>query len=344
MGTAPLNERGGVARKRRPTAHDVAQAAGVSQSAVSRCFTPGASASPAVRKKVVEAAKRLGYRPNAMARTIITRRSGLVAIVVAVDTNLQYPEALSELSRALSRSGRRIMLFAIDTMNEVDAVVDQIWSYQVDGVVALVSLTDTQIGLLEDHDVPVVLYNRLPGKRLVSSVTCDHAMCGQLLAGHLIDAGHRRFALIHGPAHSSVASERMGGVAATLAAAGIGDILEARGDYTYDSGVAATRELGGQGSLLGSAIVAANDMMALGALDEARFGFDLSVPGETVVAGFDGIGAARWRSYDLTTVRQPLQRMAEAAAAMIAERVNLGLVGERRVFPGELVVGATAPD
>jgi len=322
----------------------VARAAGVSQSAVSRCFTPGASASPAVRKKVVEAAKRLGYRPNAMARTIITRRSGLVAIVVAVDTNLQYPEALSELSRALSRSGRRIMLFAIDAMDEIDAVVDQIWSYQVDGVVALVSLTDTQIGLLEDHDVPVVLYNRLPGKRLVSSVTCDHAMCGQLLGQHLLDGGHRRFALIHGPAFSSVASERMAGVATTLAAAGVTDIVEARGDYGYDSGVVATRELATRANLRGTAIVAANDMMALGALDEARFGFKLGVPHETVVAGFDGIGATRWQSYDLTTVRQPLQRMAEAAAAMIAERVNSGLVGERRMFPGELVVGATAPD
>lgn len=342
MGTLPLNDRGGAARKRRPTAHDVAQAAGVSQSAVSRCFTPGASASPAVRKKVIEAAKRLGYRPNAMARTIITRRSGLVAIVVAVDTNLQYPEALSELSRALSRSGRRIMLFAIDTMDEVDAVVDQIWSYQVDGVVALVSLTDTQIGLLEDHDVPVVLYNRLPGKRLVSSVTCDHVMCGQLLAGHLLELGHRRFALIHGPAQSSVATERMAGVATTLAAAGVVDITEARGDYTYDSGVAALADLGARLDLHGSAVVAANDMMALGALDEVRFGFQLGVPEEVVVAGFDGIGAARWRSYDLTTIRQPLQRMAEAAAAMIADRVNAGLVGERRMFPGELVIGTTA--
>ena len=208
------------ARRRRPTALDVALAAGVSQSAVSRSFTPGASVSPAVRARVLTAAKALGYRPNAMARAIMTRRSGLVAIVVAVDTNLQYPEALSELARALSRSGRRIMLFAIDAMREVDAVVDQIWSYQVDGVVALVGLTDAQVALLEDHDVPVVLYNRLPGRRVVSSVGCDHDGCGRLLAEHLLGLGHRRFAVVHGPLHSSVASERLGGVAAALAAAG----------------------------------------------------------------------------------------------------------------------------
>ena len=343
MDSAPLTERGsGSARKRRATAHDVAVAAGVSQSAVSRCFTPGASASPAVRSKVVEAAKRLGYRPNAMARTIITRRSGLVAIVVAIDTNLQYPEALTELSRALGASGRRVMLFAIQTMAEVDAVVDQIWSYQVDGVVALVSLTDAQIGLLEDHDVPVVLYNRLPGKRQVSSVTCDHAGCGRLLAAHLHDAGHRRFALIAGPVHSSVSTERLAGVAAELRERGIDRVAGAQGDYSYDSGVAAARALAADADLRGMTLVAANDMMALGALDHVRFALGLRVPRDTVVAGFDGIGAARWQSYALTTVRQPLQRMAEATAAMIADRVNAGLVGERRLFPGELVVGTTA--
>lgn len=325
-------------RRRRPTAVDVAAAAGVSQSAVSRAFTPGASVSPGVRARVVTAATALGYRPNAMARAIMTRRSGLVAIVVAVDTNLQYPEALSELSRSLSKSGRRIMLFAIDAMAEVDAVVDQIWSYQVDGVVALVGLTDAQVALLEDHDVPVVLYNRLPGRRVVSSVGCDHDGCGRLLAEHLLARGHRRFALIHGPAHSSVATERLAGVAAALTDAGVGDVVATRGDYSYASGVAAVDALGGA-ALTGRAVIAANDMMALGVLDEARITLGLAVPGDVAVAGFDGIGPTRWLGYRLTTVRQPIRRMAEATAIMVAERVDGSSVSERRSFAGELIVG-----
>ncbi len=329
-------------RKRRPTAHDVALAAGVSPSAVSRCFTPGASASPGVRKKVVAAATRLGYRPNAMARTITTRRSGLVAIVVSVDTNLQYPEALTELSRALSRSGRRIMLFAIDAMAELDAVVDQIWSYQVDGVVALVSLTDAQVDLLEDHDVPVVLFNRLPGRRLVSSVTCDHLDCGRRLARHLVGIGCRRFGLIDGPEASSVSRERMAGVTAELAERGIAAPVLAHGDYSYESGVEAARQVAAEVDVTGMAIIAANDMMALGAMDYFRTDMGLQIPAQVAVAGFDGSGAARWRSYDLTTVRQPLQRMAEAAVAMIADRVDAEPAGERRLFPGELILGRSA--
>ena len=325
-------------RRRRPTAVDVAVAAGVSQSAVSRAFTPGASVSPGVKARVLTAAAAMGYRPNAMARAIMTRRSGLVAIVVAIDTNLQYPEALSELARALSRSGRRIMLFAVGEMPEVDAVVDQIWSYQVDGVVALVGLTDAQVALLEDHDVPVVLYNRLPGRRVVSSVGCDHDGCGRMLAEHLLGLGHRRFALVHGPPNSSVANERLGGVVAALTAAGVDDVVGTRGDYGYASGVAAVRALGGA-ALRGRAVVAANDMMALGALDELRITLGLDVPGEVAIAGFDGIAAAGWLGYRLTTVRQPIRRMAEATAAMVAERVDGSGVSERRSFAGELIVG-----
>ena len=325
-------------RKRRPTAIDVARVAGVSQSAVSRSFTPGASVSRAVRDRVLAAATALNYRPNAMARAIMTRRSGLVAIVVAVATNLQYPEALSELARALSRSGRRIMLFAIDTMREVDAVVDQIWSYQVDGVVALVDLTDAQVALLEEHDVPVVLYNRLPGRRIVSSVGCDHVGCGQLLAEHLLGLGATRFALIDGPPHSSVAIERVAGVLGALASAGIAEPARAAGDYSYESGVAAVAALGGAG-LAGCALVAANDMMALGALDALRTTYGLAVPDAVMVAGFDGIGAARWIGYRLTTVRQPIRRMAEATAVMVAERVEGSSQAERRAFAGELIVG-----
>jgi len=325
-------------RKRRPTAIDVARAAGVSQSAVSRSFTPGASVSHAVRQRVLAAATALNYRPNAMARAIMTRRSGLVAIVVAVDTNLQYPEALSELARALSRGGRRIMLFAIDAMREVDAVVDQIWSYQVDSVVALVDLTDKQVSLLEEHDVPVVLYNRMPGRRIVSSVGCDHVGCGRLLAEHLLGLGATRFALVDGPVHSSVATERLEGVVTELQRVGIAAVVRAPGDYSYDSGVAAVAALGGA-ELAGAALIAANDMMALGALDALRSNYGLQVPAQVMVAGFDGIGATRWIGYRLTTVRQPIRRMAEATSVMVAERVEGSAQAERRAFAGELIVG-----
>ena len=192
--------------------------------------------------------------------------------------------------------------------------------------------------MLEDHDVPVVLYSRLPGRRQVSYVSCDHAACDRILAAHLLEVGHRDFALVHGPAASSVAVERMAGVADELRAAGLDGFAAARGDYSYGSGVEAARQLAAARDLNGVALIAANDMMALGALDHLRFALGVKVPAQAVVAGFDGIGAARWRSYDLTTVGQPLQRMAQAAAAMIAERVNAEPVGERRIFPGELIL------
>lgn len=322
----------------RATSADVAAAAGVSQSAVSRAFTPGASVSADARARVAAAAASLGYRPNAMARAVSTRRSGLVAIVVAIDTNLQYPEALSELARSLSKSGRRIMLFAVDAMTEVDAAIDQIRSYQVDCVVALLNLSDTHVALLEDHDVPVILYNRLPHRQVVSSVGCDHGGCGRLLAKHLLSLGHRSFAFVQGPPQSSVGVERLNGVAGALADAGVGDVVTAIGDFTYFSGVAAVSALGGR-ALIGRAVVAANDMMALGALDELRITLGMQVPSEVAVAGFDGIGASDWLGYRLTTVRQPIRLMADATSAMVADRVAGNSVFERRVFTGFLAIG-----
>jgi DNA-binding LacI/PurR family transcriptional regulator len=97
----------------RPTSYDVAQRAGVSQSAVSRCFRPGSSISPKTRARVVAAAADLGYFPNAMASGLITRRTNLVAVLISNLTNLYYPEVLAEITRRLSERGIRVLLFTL---------------------------------------------------------------------------------------------------------------------------------------------------------------------------------------------------------------------------------------
>lgn len=332
------------ARKSRARAVDVATAAGVSQSAVSRTFTPGASVSDEVRGRVLKAAKRLNYRPNAMARAVTTRRSNVLGIIEAIDTNLHYPEVLAELSRAIAKRGMRVMLFTLDRMTEIEDVVDHIWSYQVDGVVALVGLEDRHVRLLEEHGVPVALFNRRPGDYAVSAVTCDHRACGRMIAQRLLHAGHRRFGLIDGPEASSVARERLDGVREALAAAGPGrgEIASARGDYSYTSGHAAMATLLAGAGGRPDAVVAANDMMALGALDHARHVARLDVPAALAVTGFDGIGPTRWDSFRLTTVRQPVMRMADATISVLCERIDdPTMLPELRVLPGSIIDGDT---
>lgn len=328
-------------KPRRGTSYDVARAAGVSQSAVSRAFRPGASVAPATKARIMAAAERLGYRPNAIAQSLITRRSHLVAVVISNLTNLHYPEVLAELTRTLSERGMRVLLFTLRQESEVDDVLDQIWRFQVDGAIVAARLKPKQLKLFAEESVALVLYNRDCLELPVASVSCEFAAGEHLLVDGLINAGCKSFAILGGPADSSVGEARVSGARERLLKAGFADIPFDRGDFSYEGGRAAT------GRLLGShrldAIIAVNDGMALGSMDAARLDHRLDVPGDISIVGFDGVGPAFWGSYQLTTVRQPVQRMAAAAVAMVMERIeNPALGAERRTFSGDLVRGATA--
>src|SRR4028119_137426 len=148
-------------RPRRPTSYDVAQLAGVSQSAVSRCFRPGNSLSAEKRKVILKVAAKLGYEPNVFASSLITKRSNLVAVLISNLTNLYYPQVLAELTQRLDAQGIRVLLFALQNEADVGKVLPQIWRYRVDGAIAAARLSAEQLVQFERHQVPVVLYNRL---------------------------------------------------------------------------------------------------------------------------------------------------------------------------------------
>lgn len=322
------------------TSYDVAQRAGVSQSAVSRCFRPGASVAPATRARILESARALGYQPDAIARTLITRRSGLVAIVISNLTNLHYPEVLSQLTARLSDREIRVLLFTLATESEIDETLDQLWRYRVDGLICAARLSGDQIRALAARGVATVLYNRVSDEAAVAAVSCEFARGETLLVDGLVASGCRAFGIIGGPADSTVGEARVEGALERIAVAGLPAPPVDRGDFSYDSGRAAFARLWAAGPL--DAIIAANDTMALGAIDAARAA-GIAVPETLSVVGFDGVAAAAWGAYRLTTVRQPVDRMAAAAVAMLIDRIsNPALGAERRLFSGDLVPGMTA--
>lgn len=324
----------------RGTSYDVARVAGVSQSAVSRAFRPGASVAPETRARIYAAAKTVGYRPNALAEALITRRSNMAAVVISNLTNLYYPEVLAELTLCLSGRGMRVLLFALKAESDIDHVLDQIWRYQVDGAIVAARLSSAQLGAFQEQGVPVILYNRASDVAPVSSVCCEFAAGERALVDRLVMAGCRRFGIIGGPADSTVGEARVEGALARLAAAGIGDVPVTRGDFSYEGGRDAALGLLRAGRF--DALIAANDVMALGAMDAARLECGLRVPDDLSVVGFDGVAPALWRSYRLTTVRQPVRRMAAAAVDMLMERIADSAIGvERRVFSGDLIEGTT---
>ena len=153
---------GGMMERSKVTSAEVAARAGVSQSAVSRVFTPGASASRRTVEKVRAAAAELGYRPNVLARAMVSGKSRIIGLVVAYLDNQFYPLALELLSNALQARGYHILIFtATNSIDDADAVVEEMMDYQVDGIItASVSISSTLAGRAKAAEIPVVLFNR----------------------------------------------------------------------------------------------------------------------------------------------------------------------------------------
>lgn len=325
-----------------PTSYDVAQRAGVSQSAVSRCFRPGSSISAKTRARVIAAARELGYHTNAMASGLSTKRSNIVAVVISNLTNLYYPEVLAELTRRLSDRGFRVLLFALETESDVDAMLDQIWRYRVDGAIIAARLAPKQLREFSKRRVPVVLYNRFGDGEAVSSVCCDSIGGERQLVERLFATGHECFGVISGPADSYVSQQRVLGAVERLRELGHAATI-VDGAFDYDSGGRGLRELLEQTNSRLDALICANDLMAIGAIDCARTEFGLAVPGDLSIVGFDGVAPAHWASYRLSTVRQPVRQMTEAAVLMVLERIgDFSLSPEVRTFAGSLVEGGSA--
>ncbi len=327
--------------KRHVTSYDVAIHAGVSQSAVSRCFKPGASVSKKMRERVMASVKELGYKPNAIARGLITRRSNMVAVVVS---NLNfYPEVVSELSARFTERGVHVLLFTIDHESDVSRTLDQVWQYQVDGVVVAAHLTPEEIAAFEERNVPLVFYNRSYEDVQVSSVSCDQVEGERALINLLLQRGdHQSFAIISGPPDSVVSMQRTRGALDRLRENGINDVIQVTGDYSYESGRRAVQQVIDERGNAPDAVICANDMMAFGAMDELRYHLELDVPGDVSVVGFDGVRVASWSSFDLATIAQPVESMTEAAVSMLMDRVdNHDLPPEKRLFSGVLRQGST---
>ncbi len=182
--------------KKAATSFDVARVAGVSRSAVSRTFTAGASVSTDMRARVMEAAEQLSYRPNAIARSLITQRSNIVGLVVAEITNPFYSAVLETISEKLQQNGQHVLLFSVAQAHDIDQALPALLQYQVDGVIITSALFSSEVVYrCAEVGRPVVLFNRYVPGAGVSAVCTDNVGGGRMIADEMIDAGYRRLAL-----------------------------------------------------------------------------------------------------------------------------------------------------
>jgi len=330
--------------KSKVTSAEVARLAGVSQSAVSRVFTPGASVSDKTADKVRSAANELGYRPNVLARSLITGKSRIIGLVVAYLNNQFYPEVLEKLSHGLQAEGYHVLVFmAPQTASNMDQVLEEILDYQVDGIVlAAVAMSSELASRCRAAGVPVVLFNRTQDNDYLSSITSDNVAGGRKVAEHLVACGYQQIAYIAGWEGASTQRDRETGLLQGLSAAGLELYTREQGEFNFEQAKVAARRMF-MVDAPPQAVFVCNDHMAFAVLDVLRSELGLKVPEDVAVVGYDDVPAAAWAAYHLTTVRQPANRMVDETIRILLEQIaQEDKVKTRRVsLDGPLVVRGT---
>ena len=320
------------------TAMDVARLAGVSQSAVSRVFTHGASASKATVEKVRSAAQQLGYRPDPLARAMITGRTRIIGLVVAYLDNQFYPVVLELLSRALQARGYHVLVFMAENSTErVAEVMQELLDYQVDGIItASVAMTNDLTTRCSAAGIPIVMFNRGQDDDRLSEVTSDNIAGGRRAARHLIETGHRRIAHVMGWQGSSTGRDRAEGFRQALRDEGLEPVAMIDGMYSRDVASDAVRAMF-SGNEKPDGIFVSSDHMAFAIMDTLRFELGLSIPDDVSVVGYDDVPMAAWPSFNLTTIRQPVRRMVEATVDILLNQIEGESAPNRIRIDGPLV-------
>lgn len=310
-------------RKTKVTSVDVARRAGVSQSAVSRAFsrTPTQSGvSPETKKKILKAADELGYRPNAIARSLITQRSNIIALLFSYLDNQFYALALEKLCIELQKTGYHALVFMMPSTDEgVQDTIDRLLEYQVDGIItASVELSSSLVEFCARHDIPVVMFNRSQEQDSVASVTTDNVAGGRMAARHLVETGHHRIALLSGWQRSSTSRDRKFGFEAELRENGQDVFAHEIGHFDLArTGEAIRTMFGDTQGARPDALFALNDYMAIEAISILRSKLNVKIPEELSVIGFDDIPMAAMPEFALTTLRQPVNNMVANAVRQI---------------------------
>ncbi len=275
----------------------------------------------------MQAASELGYRPNALARSLITQKSKMVALLFSYLDNPFYALALEKLCLELQGQGYHALVFMMpDTAEGVDETVSELLEYQVDGIItASVELSSTLCEFCLGQNIPVVMFNRVQDDDRLSSVTTDNVAGGRLAARHLLETGHRKIALMAGWQRASTNRDREFGFRAELQAQGVELFDYATGHFHLGKTREATRALLQKPEdERPDGVFIANDYMAIEAMSLIRSELDLRIPEDVSIIGFDDIPLAAMPEFSLTTLRQPIDQMVPNAVRLMAEAIDNG--------------------
>ena len=324
---------------------DVAKLAKVSTATVSRALTLPHKVKARTLERVQQAACTLGYVAHGAARALASRRTHTIGAVVPTLENAIFANTTQALQRTLDAAGYVLLLASHDFDADIEARVTRtLIERGVDGLVLLGTTHHPDIyRMLEPHNLPYVLTWAFDESGNHPCVGFDNRAAGMCIANHLLDLGHRRFAMISGiTAHNERAQERLAGVREALSARGIalsnGAVIEK--PYTHGGGREGLREVL-KGNEPPTAVICGNDVLAIGAIAECH-AQGLKVPDDISITGFDDMEMASLISPALTTVRFPTAEMGVYAANHLLARLDDQAVELRNKLPTELIVRASA--
>jgi DNA-binding LacI/PurR family transcriptional regulator len=328
------------------TIQDVARAAGVAASTVSRYLNGQLKVSPATEAKVLEAVADLGYVPNATARNLARGRSGVIGFVVPEISNPYFGAIADHVVEEVERHGRLVLLCSHRSQSvKQSSYIELLASGAIDGMLYLGSFrSNERLAVAIAEGLPVVVVDEpIAGLPPVPTVVMDDYAGGYQATSYLVALGHRRIAFVSGPAELGSVQERYRGYLDALCKAGIETEGQVRlsGQFTEQFGVSALPHLLAAAQPPTAAFVA-SDYIALGVISAAE-AHGIAVPGDLSIVGFDDIRFSQYVRPRLTTVRSPLDRLAHLGVELLFERLADPQAPARtHVLPVELVIRESA--
>ncbi len=330
-------------RKKKPiNAQDVAEACGVSRSTVSRALTPGLSVAPETRQRILEVAEKIGYRVNPLTRMLARENNELVAIIMSDLINPIRSSIMDTLVGQIQENGMLPLIFKSDSPSKIAGLVDHIIMYKVSVLVVTgYSIPSSVVTRCVREGVPILMLNRGQSKGVPTSVvSCDHLQGGYLAAKALVDSGCSRIAMVSGTPETGANEERIQGFLEGLEAHGLNLWMAEEGVFSYDTGcLAANRILTAESPPDG--VFCLNDEIALGFMDTARTNFNLSIPGDVSVVGYDDIPISGWPTYNLSTIRQPTDQLISECVNVIMSLKQAPNEQKNIIIPVKLVNRST---
>lgn len=316
------------------TIYDVAREANVSMATVSRVVNGNPNVKPATRKKVSEAIERLGYRPNAVARGLASKKTTTVGVIIPDISSVFFAELARGIEDIATMYKYNIILSNSDQNKEKELhLINTMLGKQVDGLIFMGgNITEEHIKSFKTSQVPIVLAATLDETKEIPSVNIDYEHAAHDAVKYLVDNGNKKIGFVTGPAETAIDQKKYKGYQTALSEASIelDEQLVVQGDYSYDSGLEAVEQYFDLENPP-TAIFVSSDEMALGVIHGVQ-DRGLSVPEDVEVVGFDNTRLATMVRPTLSTIVQPMYDIGAVSMRLLTKYMNKEQVDETEVI------------